>query len=128
MAGPWPSHGRTVAEPWSSRGQAKYFPFMEAATAAALTLAFEPGLRRPRQRPTKRGAWGRAPQQESDLTLTCIKGAVLGSALSHYPDPRQKKLKSVPEMPQGRRYALLDQLMYAKSTNSIERTLETSVP
>ena len=87
MAELWPGHGRgqTIAEPWLGHGQPKYFPFMEAATAADLTSAFEPGLRRPRQRPTKRGSGGRSPPAKPDLTLTCMKGHVLGSALSHDP-------------------------------------------
>ena len=75
-----------MAKPWLGHGPPTYLPFMEAATAADLTSAPKPGLRRPRQRPTKRGVWGaEPPQQKPDLTLTCMRRHVLGSALSHDP-------------------------------------------
>ena len=35
----------------------KYFPPLEAATAADVAQAFEAGLRRPRQQPTSKGVW-----------------------------------------------------------------------
>ena len=88
MAEPWKSLGQAIAmaEPWLGHGQPNYFPFMEAATATDLTLAFEPGLRRPRQRPTQWRVWGAEPRQHKpNLNLTCMKGHVLGSALSHDP-------------------------------------------
>ena len=98
MAEPWPSHGRAVAkpwlcvaEPWRGRGQTMAWPWplsihggrdsgrldfsvrtwpAEAATAADQTGGLGEG----------------SPQQKPDLTLTCMKGHVLGSALSLDPD------------------------------------------
>ena len=38
------------------------------------------------------GLGGGAPQQKPDLTLTCMKGHVLGSALSHDPELRNQEI------------------------------------
>ena len=79
------SQCRAVAEPWPTQAlpihggrdsgrldfSVRTWP-AEAATAADQTW----------------GLGGGAPQQKPDLTLTCMKGHVLGSALSHDPEVR----------------------------------------
>ena len=58
-----------------SRSLTKYFPPMEAATAADLAQAFEPVLRRLRQQPTWKGGGlgGRSPQEKVFLFFVIVQ-------------------------------------------------------
>ena len=75
MAGPWPSHGLDKAEPWpiqvlpihGGRDSGRLDFSVRTWPAEAATAADQKG----------------AP---ANLTLTCMKGHVLGSALSHDPE------------------------------------------